>query len=989
MDRPPRQGDTPCDRADALLHLGLAQAASGRLDEALASYARASALRPNAPEPLKASGEVLLRMNRWPQALESFDRACAIAPDDAWLAHNRGVALAGLGQAEEALASYERALALEPGYALAHYNRGATLMTLGRPEDALASYDRALALQPGHPLSLNNRGLTLQTLGRGAEALSSLDAALAVQPHFAEAHNNRGRVLKDLSRWHEALASFEAAVVSNPDFAEAHDNRGLLLSQLGRLDEAVQALETAIDLAPSTPRFYYHLAITRSFRPGELRLAAMQDLSRREELAPEARAELHFALAKALADTGDHAGSFQNLATGNALKRQATAYDEAAALDALGRVRSAFTPQLMSSNPGEGDPSTAPIFIVGIPRSGSTLVEQILASHPKVFAAGERDDFGDAVAAQFALAGGAAFPEGVATISGPGLRGLGAHYLKRLRFLAPAAERIVDKTLDNFRYVGLIRLALPNARIIHIRRDPVATCLSCFSLLFGGELAYAYDLGELGRYYRAYERLMAHWRTVLPAEAMLEVQYEALVGDLEGQAKRLLAYCGLEWDPGCLNFHRTERPVRTMSAAQVRRPLYSSSIGAWRAYEPFLGPLIEALGPGARDGATGASYQEAQQPELAQAGHGQMAVGQGLERRASAGEARARVALAQRLNEQGRHTEAIDWLAKAARSGDVEALTLLGLRLLTGKDAPHLPLDGARLLGDAAAAGGAEAAGHLAVLIGGGFYARQSWPAALDCLQRSSELGSGAAQAQLRILAGAAESPPDSKDWARLRQAIDLGFWTGAPAAQALSESPCVLAVKGLIPPAACGWVIVQSKTRLARAETYDPQTGAPVFGTDTRLNRIANFGLPDTSLLNLLIQARMSAAAGAPTTMMEPFAVLRYAPGEEYGEHVDYLDPGIPGNAAELERMGQRIATCLIYLNEDFEGGHTEFPQLGLSYKGGAGDALIFFSAEATTGRHDPRTAHAGRPPISGEKWLLSQFFRNRPVVGAAPRQK
>ena len=166
------------------------------------------------------------------------------------------------------------------------------------------------------------------------------------------------------------------------------------------------------------------------------------------------------------------------------------------------------------------------------------------------------------------------------------------------------------------------------------------------------------------------------------------------------------------------------------------------------------------------------------------------------------------------------------------------------------------------------------------------------------------------------------------------------------------------------------------------RAELYDPKTGQPVLGAETRLNRIANFNLADTQLLNILVQARMAAVLGAPMAMLEPFAVLHYAPGEEYGEHVDYLDPAIPAYAAELERMGQRVATCLIYLNDGYEGGETEFPQLGLKFKGGKGDALVFASADMA-GRPDPRTVHAGRTPASGEKWLLSQFFRNRPMVG------
>jgi hypothetical protein len=252
----------------------------------------------------------------------------------------------------------------------------------------------------------------------------------------------------------------------------------------------------------------------------------------------------------------------------------------------------------MRSNEGVGEQSSVPVFILGMPRSGSTLVEQILASHPKVFGAGEIDDFGKAI---LGLSGAArraiTSPEVVSLMSGEQLRQLGASYVGRIKAAAPAAQRITDKMLENFRFTGLIHLALPNARIIHTRRDPIDTCLSCFSKRFAENLPYTYDLGELGRYYRAYEALMAHWRSVLPQNVMLEVRYEEVVADLEGQARRILAHCGLEWDPHCLDFHKTERPVRTASVAQVRQPIYKSSVGRWRAFESFLGPLLAELEP--------------------------------------------------------------------------------------------------------------------------------------------------------------------------------------------------------------------------------------------------------------------------------------------------------------------------------------------------------------------------------------------------------
>jgi Sulfotransferase family len=308
--------------------------------------------------------------------------------------------------------------------------------------------------------------------------------------------------------------------------------------------------------------------------------------------------ELHFALGGAYEGLAQHDRAMDHWLRGNALKRRLIGYDEAAALGTFERIAAAFTPELMRRNAGGGDPSPLPIFIVGMPRSGTTLVEQVLASHPQVFGGGERRDLTSAMADVFGRDTEAAhFAERLAALTSEDFRRIGAAYLARVTPLAPAAQRITDKMPANFRFVGIIHLALPNARIIHIRRDPVDTCLSCFSKLFGGKQPYSYDLAELGRYYRAYERLMAHWREALPADAMLEVQYEELVSAFAPQARRIVAHCGLEWDEACLAFHRTERPVRTASAAQVRQPIYQNAVGRGRAYGSMLAPLLEALSP--------------------------------------------------------------------------------------------------------------------------------------------------------------------------------------------------------------------------------------------------------------------------------------------------------------------------------------------------------------------------------------------------------
>ena len=591
----------PTDAA-ALSNFGLVCAALGQLEEALASYDRALAFKPDyaaALSLLNNRGNVLRRLNRPAEALASYDRALALKPNYADALNNRGNALYELNRSAEALASYDKALVFRPDNAETLHNRGNVLSDLNRPAEALASYDRALALKPNYTDALNNRGNALSDLNRPAEALASYDKALALQPDYVGALNNRGNVLRRLNRQVEALASYDKALALKPDYIDAYDNKGVVLTELGRFNEASIAFEWAIKFAPKRTGSFFRLTSSKRLALGDTHLRAMEELARDMLLLnTEEQIHLHFALAKALADIGDQERSFRHLLDGNALKRKQTAYDEAATLWDLERMRAAFTGQIMRRKEGSGERSSVPVFVLGMPRSGSTLIEQILASHPKVFATGEIDDFVKAVVGLHGIAGGALpLPEALSRMSDEQLRQLGASYVGRIKGLAPTAERIVDKLPGNFLFAGLIHLALPNARIIHTRRDVIDTCLSCFSQLFAKNHPYSYDLAELGRYYQGYDALMAHWRGVLPENVMLEVQYEEVVADLEGQARRIVAHCGLEWDARCLEFHKTERSVRTASAAQVRQPIYQSSVGRWRAYEAFLGPLLAELDP--------------------------------------------------------------------------------------------------------------------------------------------------------------------------------------------------------------------------------------------------------------------------------------------------------------------------------------------------------------------------------------------------------
>jgi tetratricopeptide (TPR) repeat protein len=592
------------DHAEALCNRGATLHALQRFDEALASYDRALALQPDhAGAVLYNRGNALKQLKRFDEALASYDRALALQPDHAEALCNRGIALHELKRFDEALASYDRALALRPDYAGALYNRGNALRQLKQLDEALASYDRALAARPDDADALNNRGNTLHELKRFDEALASYDRALALQPDHAEALYNRGDALHERGDLHAALAHYRRALSFKPELADVYNNVGNVLKELGQLQEAQSAYREALRLDPNSTAAYVNLADGNTFKPGDAHLAAMEALAAKTEgLSTTDRMRLDFALGKAYADLSDHSRSFQHLRAGNAAKRASISYDETAALGLFDRIAAVFTPQLIAAKSGGGDPSALPIFVLGMPRSGTTLVEQIIASHPAAYGAGELQLFSDVVRSVSGPDGKSLFyPEFAAALDAGALHQIGARYAAMLRERAakhgrPDAERITDKTPSNYYCAGLIHLALPNAKIIHTIRDPLDTCMSCFSKLFTAEQNHSYDLGELGRYYRRYERLMAHWRRVLPVGRILDVRYEDVVADLEQQARRIIAYCGLPWDDRCLSFHETDRPVRTASSIQVRQPIYTSAIGRWRAYAQHIEPLLNGLG---------------------------------------------------------------------------------------------------------------------------------------------------------------------------------------------------------------------------------------------------------------------------------------------------------------------------------------------------------------------------------------------------------
>jgi tetratricopeptide (TPR) repeat protein len=580
--------------ADAIHYMAVALSGLGRHKEAVSRYEEALALKPDLAEAHNNFAHSLQSLGRNDDALTHYQEALRAKPDYPEAKNNLGTVLEALDRSEEAVAQYRAALALRPGYVEARKNLARLLGSVGYHQEAATHYEQILALRPGDVDSHVGLGDLLHALDRPEDALARYRAALERDVDCVAAQVGIGNVLHLLGQTEAAIGHYQKALAFAPADVTAHSKLGDALLAMGRMAEANSAMERAASLAPRKAGYYWNLANTRRFTENDPHFAAMKRLTQEiDRLNAEERIDLHFALGKAFADIGDHRRSFEHILKGNDLMRRRVVYDEDRALGRFEQIRTTFTADLMREKAGLGDPSNTPIFIVGLPRSGTTLIEQIVASHPKVFGAGELRDMAS-LAEGLRGPSGAVFPEVVVAMSPAELRQRGADYVRAVQRRAPDAERITDKMPGNFALLGLIRLALPNARFIHACRDVRDTALSCFSLLFSRGQVYSYDLAELGRYCRAYLRLMTHWRDVLP-DPPLQVRYEDVVEDIETQARRIIAYCGLDWDDACVEFYRTRRSVRTASAMQVRQPIYRGSIGRWRAHEESLRPLLDAL----------------------------------------------------------------------------------------------------------------------------------------------------------------------------------------------------------------------------------------------------------------------------------------------------------------------------------------------------------------------------------------------------------
>jgi len=470
---------------------------------------------------------------------------------------------------------------------------------LGRYGDAEALLTRCLELAPSFTAARHNLAIALHRQSKEAEALAVVDTLLATQPGNPGYRNLRAAILVRIGEYDSAIGIYEGLLARYPGQAKLWLSYGHTLKTAGRQEDCLAAYRKCIGLAPHLGEAHWSLANMKTVRFTEAEIAAMQTEVERPELGNEDRFHFHFALGKALEDEHNFAESFAHYAEANRLRRTELHYDADETTDHAERSKALFTREFFAERAGYGAPAADPIFIVGLPRSGSTLLEQILASHSAVEGTMELPDISAmarAMSGKKKRSQPSAYPEVLARLSAAEIRGLGEQYLARTRVQRKTnAPFFIDKMPNNFAHLGLIHLALPNARIIDARRHPLACCFSGFKQHFARGQNFSYSLEDIGRYYRDYVDLMRHFDAVLPGRVH-RVIYEDVVNDMEGEVRRLLHYCNLTFEPACLRFFENERAVRTASSEQVRQPIYRSGLEQWRAYEPWLGPLVSVLG---------------------------------------------------------------------------------------------------------------------------------------------------------------------------------------------------------------------------------------------------------------------------------------------------------------------------------------------------------------------------------------------------------
>jgi tetratricopeptide (TPR) repeat protein len=583
--------------ASALSNLGIAYYDQKNLDDAEKYQNQALAIEPQCLAALNNLGSIFRDQEDKDKAIEYYRKVIAINPNHSESVNNLGAVLIEQENFDEAINTLAQAIQLNPNYAEAHCNIAHALIGLEKFDQALKGLAKAISLKEDYADAYIGQARVQQELNQPENAEASVKRAIELEPDNADAFALLGELSIESNNLDIAKSSFKKAVKLDKENDRALIGLGTLKMQTGDTGEAEIFFNQVLAIKPDNILARISITQARKTIAGEENFLALEaQIPELDSMRTSKAMPLHFALGKCYDDLKMDKKAFPHFMKGCEIKRSKVDYDADVQEKQTQSIIDFFTKEKLNSLTGSGNKSTSPIFILGMPRSGTTLTEQIISSHASVFGAGELPYL--LKLANNSLGDGSAigYPDSMKELSKRHLTALGDQYIAQVQSLAPDAKKITDKMPANFFCVGLIHLMLPNAKIIHIRRNPMDTSLSGFTKLFNNGQSHSYDLAELGRYYCNYDRLMKHWHSVIPGNNFMEIQYEDLVAHTEEKTRQLISFVDLKWDAACLNFQDNKRAVRTASIAQVRKPIYQSSVAKWKRYAEHLGPLLEELG---------------------------------------------------------------------------------------------------------------------------------------------------------------------------------------------------------------------------------------------------------------------------------------------------------------------------------------------------------------------------------------------------------
>ena len=593
-----QQADDVCQRilskqqnAGALLILGWIAHQRRQFELAVERYQQYLSIRPKDAEAHFTLGLVLEELERTEHAIENYKKSITHVANNAVVHRQLGNAYIKLQRLEEAIQPYQAALALGADDVETIVNLGNVFRGLQRYLQSIPLYEQALALQPENVTVHRHLGASLQKSGQMQKAIKCFEQALSLRPDYIDARIRLAQVLGELGRAEEALVQLEKVIDLRPDDSRAHISLAVTLRELGQADLAIERLEQHLSTKPKCGELYYHIAM---LSPKQEMISAVEKLIRDPGLPNRDAVYCHLALGNIFQGGKSFDQAFSHFQKANMRYRETFVYDVNENAQFIDRLINVYSERFFRRKREVVTATQLPVFILGMPRSGSTLVEQIISSHDLVHGAGEIEAIPTitrTIAQQLESAN--PYPECMSLFDGEMAKDYSARYLQELALHSSTAKRITDKMPGNFFRVGLIKALFPDARIIHCQRNPLDSCISIF-LNYFSDLKWSFELTELGHYYLDYQRLMSHWQNLFPGQ-IFDVQYEDLVMDQERVSKQLIDYLGLEWDDKCLDFHNNERDVRTHSNIQVRQPMYKTSINRWKPYEKHLQPLIEVL----------------------------------------------------------------------------------------------------------------------------------------------------------------------------------------------------------------------------------------------------------------------------------------------------------------------------------------------------------------------------------------------------------